>query len=286
MLLDYAAEIEHFDSHLGKILARLEAEGELDNTLIIVTADNGMPMPRAKSNGYDHGIHVPLAMRWANSPQKGAVIEGLIGFVDVSATILDAAGLKAPESFVGASVMKLLNGDGDELDYKRAVFSGRERHSSSRYQNMGYPQRMMRSGDYLLIWNAKPERHPAGAPLKIGKNKLIDAYHDIDDSVAKRELLAKRNDDYISRFFHLAVDKRPQWEFFNLIDDPDCLVNLASDPGHSDSFVKYKKMLLATLTKTGDPRVLGQGHVWQDYPRVSELHRYFPEPGALKSSPK
>mgnify|MGYP001827896974 FL=1 len=53
MLLDYADEIHHFDTHLGRILESLDAAGELDNTLVIVTADNGMPMPRAKANGYD-----------------------------------------------------------------------------------------------------------------------------------------------------------------------------------------------------------------------------------------
>ena len=243
-----------------------------------------MPMPRAKSNGYDHGIHVPLAIRWAKSLKKGAVIDAPTGFVDVSATILDATGIAIPDEFVGTSLMNLLKGDINELDYQRAVFSGRERHASSRYQNMGYPQRMMRKGDYLLIWNAKPERHPAGAPLKIVKNKLVDAYNDIDDSVVKRELLAKRDDAYISRYFHLAVDKRPEWEFFNLIDDPDCLVNLASVPGNSDAFVKHKKILLATLTKTGDLRVLGQGHVWDKSPRFQ--NSFFPKPGAIKSSPK
>ncbi len=278
MLLDYADEIHHFDTHLGKILARLEAEGELDNTLIIMTADNGMPMPRAKANGYDYGIHVPLIIRWANSLKKGEVIKGPVGFVDLSATILDAAGLTIPDQFVGESVMKLLNGELGELDYERAVFAGRERHSSSRYQNRGYPQRMMRRGDYLLVWNAKPDRHPAGDPLKIVDGKLVDAYQDIDDSVAKRELLAKRDDAYIARYFHLAVDKRPEWEFYNVIDDPYSLLNLAGVAASAAVFAKHKKIMLDTLAKTGDLRVTGKGDVWEDYPRIAGQHRYFPKP--------
>lgn len=143
MLLDYADEINHFDTHLGKIIASLDAAGELDNTLIIVTADNGMPMPRAKSNGYDFGIHVPLAIRWGKSSSQGRVIEEPVGFVDLSATIVEAAGLEVPEQFVGTSLLGLLDGDVDKLEYDRAVFSGRERHSSSHYQNLSYPQRMM-----------------------------------------------------------------------------------------------------------------------------------------------
>ncbi|HIB84252.1 MAG TPA: hypothetical protein EYO59_06555 [Chromatiaceae bacterium] len=278
MLLDYADEIHHFDTHLGKILARLEAEAELDNTLIIVTADNGMPMPRAKANGYDYGIHVPLTIRWADSLKKGEVINGTVGFVDLSATILEAAGLSIPEQFVGESIMSLLKGEVGELDYNRAVFAGRERHSSSRYNNMGYPQRMMRRGDYLLVWNAMPDRHPAGDPLQIEDGKLVDAYHDIDDSVSKRELLAKRKDPYISHYFHLAVDKRPEWEFFNVKSDPDSLINLANNATNADAFARHKKMMMDTLRATGDLRVLGQGQVWEDYPRIVGKHRYYPTP--------
>ena len=63
-ILDYYVEIEWFDSHLARILKTLEDKGELDNTLIIVTADNGMPFPRAKANGYELGVHVPLAIMW------------------------------------------------------------------------------------------------------------------------------------------------------------------------------------------------------------------------------
>ncbi len=280
MLLDYADEINHFDKHLGKILATLEAAGELDNTLIIVTADNGMPMPRAKANGYDYGIHVPLAIRWGKKRAEGVVISTPVGFVDLSATVLDAAGLDIPEQFVGESLLGLLNGDVDELPYGRMVFSGRERHSSSRYQNRSYPQRMMRSGDYLIVWSAKPERHPAGAPRNIVDGELSpphSAYFDIDDSMIKRELLAKKDDRYVGKFFHLAVDKRPEWQFFNVKDDPESLHDLSTDPNHSVLFAGYKKLLTYALTDTGDPRVLGYGHVWEDYPRVRGPMRYFPK---------
>jgi uncharacterized sulfatase len=280
MLLDYADEINHFDTHLGRIIARLEAAGELDNTLIIVTADNGMPMPRAKANGYDYGIHVPLAIRWGKSSTEAVIVDEPVGFVDLSATVAEAAGLEIPEQFVGQSLLGLLNGDTAELDYDRAVFSGRERHSSSRYQNLSYPQRMMRRGDFLIVWNARPELDPAGAPRNIADGELSpphSAYFDIDDSVIKRELLAKRDDFYIGPFFHLAVDKRPEWQFFNVADDPDCLNDLADDPEHARVVAEYKRQLTDTLKATGDPRALGYGHVWEDYPRTRGSMRYFPK---------
>lgn len=285
MLADYADEIEHFDSHLGKIIAILEAAGELDNTLVIVTADNGMPMPRAKSNGYEYGIHVPLSVRWGSSTSSGKEIDVPVGFVDLSATILEAAGGPVPEHFVGKSLFGLINGGAMNLDPDRAVFSGRERHSSSRYQNRAYPQRMMRRGDYLVVWSAKPDRFPAGAPRNIIDGELgppHSAYFDIDDSMIKRELIAKRDDPYIGPFFHLAVDKRPEWQLFNVKVDPDCLNDLAPDPGHAGTLAEYKTQLMETLLATGDPRSGAFGDLWEDYPRTKGQMRYFPNPNASR----
>ena len=65
-ILDYAVEIEWFDQHLNQMLDYLEEIGELDNTLIVVTSDNGMPFPRAKAYLYEYGIHLPLAICWGD----------------------------------------------------------------------------------------------------------------------------------------------------------------------------------------------------------------------------
>lgn len=282
-LLDYADEIHHFDDHLGKMIDILEESGELDNTLVIVTSDNGMPMPRAKATGYEYGIHVPLAIRWDRGADKGKVVNEPVGFVDLSATVMEAAGLEVPGEFVGTSLMGMFQGEGGKLRGDRTVFAGRERQSASRYQNLSYPQRMMRKGDYLVIWSAKPEREPAGAG-----QELVDgvpgephsAYFDIGPSAIKRELLAKREDPYFTPFFHLAVDKRPEWQFFNVEQDPACLNDLAEDPEFADLFAEYKQQLNKTLVETGDPRVLGYGQVWEDYPRIQGSMRYFPKPDA------
>jgi len=280
-LLDYAYEIGHFDDHLGKIVAMLDASGELDNTLIVVTSDNGMPLPRAKATGYDYGIHVPLAIGWGKSPKGGVTIEAPVGFVDLSATIMETAGLEVPKQFVGTSLLSLLNGEQDELNYDRAVFAGRERHSSSRYRNLTYPQRMMRRGDYLIIWSLEPGRDPAGQHQEIVDGELAEphsAYYDMGPSLIKKELLANRDDPYFKPFFELAVGKQPEWQFFNIAKDPDCLNDLAHSSEHATILAEYKQQLAETLQQTRDPRSLGYGHVWEDYPRTPGSMRYFPKP--------
>ncbi len=97
-LLDYAVEIEWFDHHLGRMLDLLEKAGELDNTLIIVTSDNGMPFPRAKANLYEYGIHMPLAIAWPRAVPAGRTVDDIVGFVDLTATIYDVAGVAPPEA--------------------------------------------------------------------------------------------------------------------------------------------------------------------------------------------
>ena len=93
-ILDYFFEIERFDRELGAILERLERAGELDNTLVIVTSDNGMPFPRAKANLYDYGARMPLAVRWPERVRGGRVVDDFIGFADYAPTILEAAGVE------------------------------------------------------------------------------------------------------------------------------------------------------------------------------------------------
>ncbi|MDP6447706.1 MAG: sulfatase, partial [Pirellulaceae bacterium] len=147
-MLDYAFEVERFDDDLGKILKLLEQTGELDNTLVIVTSDNGIPIPRAKANCYEWGIHMPLAIRWGQA-RAGRTVDDLVGFVDLTATIYDATGVDRPAGvkLVGRGIANLLTSSKSGIvDPRRdAVYSARERHSSSRYNSLSYPQRCIRT---------------------------------------------------------------------------------------------------------------------------------------------
>ena len=166
-MLDYAVEIEWADSHLCQMINHLDSIGELNNTIIIVTADNGMPFPRAKANCFEYGIHIPMAISYPNGFPAGRRVDDLISFIDLAPTILELAGIK-PEGMQplsGKSIVNILKSEKSGLidKSKKYVFAGRERHSSSRWNNLGYPQRAIRGTEYLLIWNIKPERWPAGA---------------------------------------------------------------------------------------------------------------------------
>ena len=107
-MLDYAVEIEWADSHLCQMINHLDSIGELNNTIIIVTADNGMPFPRAKANCFEYGIHIPMAISYPNGFPAGRRVDDLISFIDLAPTILELAGIK-PEGMQPLSGKSIVN---------------------------------------------------------------------------------------------------------------------------------------------------------------------------------
>lgn len=285
-LLDYAVEIEWFDRHLGLALDKLASMGELDNTLIVVTADNGMAFPRAKANCYDAGIHVPLAICWGKQIRKGQTITAPTSTVDLAPTILEAAGLKFDGQFpmAGKSLLARLKAphDANRDSDNRPVFAGRERHSSSRYENHGYPQRIIRTGNYLYIKNYHPEYWPAGDPQVYRNDGTLgamhDAYMDIDIGPTL-QYYRKLNvtDPEFAPLFLAATAKRPAEELYDIQKDPDCMHNLAGTSGFRSIQEQLNRQLVSMLRASGDPREAGPDpEIWEAYPRLNGAIRNFP----------
>ncbi|MEW4528835.1 sulfatase-like hydrolase/transferase [Maioricimonas sp. JC845] len=289
-ILDYLVEIEWFDQHLARMLDRLEEAGELDNTIVIVTSDNGMAFPRAKANCYEYGIHMPLAICWGAKVPGGRTVDDLVQFVDLSATILDAAGLDVDSlDLTGHSLMNVLESDASgQVDPERTVaFSARERHSSSRYQNLAYPIRALRTPQYLYIRNFRHQRWPAGTPQKYEADGELGpphgGYHDIDACPSLTYLVENRRKDAVKPYFHLAIVPRPEVELFDITSDPGCLVNLAGSPELAEVESQLREQFEEYLTRTGDPRMVNPdgGDVFETYRRYSRLRR-FPVPAHVQ----
>ena len=283
--LDYAVEIEWFDEHLGEAIALLEEISELENTLIIVTSDNGMPFPRAKANLYEDGTHVPLAIRWGNHVPGGRVVSDLVSLIDLMPTILDATEVehRGEYEMTGMSLLEILRSEKEGSVYasRDAVLSGRERHSSSRWNNLGYPQRAIRTDQYLYIRNFAPERWPAGSPRRIDNDTLSpmhSGYHDIDAAPTLEVLTNRADDPYFNRYLHLAVGKRPAEELYDIENDPGCVNNLALNPDFKEITERLRDRLSKMLEETGDPFVIGNPDVWESYPRLRGPMREFPVP--------
>jgi N-sulfoglucosamine sulfohydrolase len=263
-LLDYYEEIEHFDTHLGRMLEMLEKAGELENTLVVVTSDNGMAFPRAKATMYEYGIHLPLAIMWKAQCPGGRVVDDMVSFIDYAPTFLEVAGVSAPEETTGKSLVPVLRStkSGVVDETRTSALSGRERHSHARRDNLGYPARSIRTREYLYIRNFAPERNPAGDP---------EGFHDIDDAPSKTYLLEHRNDPKVKPFFDATMLPNPAEQLFDIQADPFCMKNLAADPAYASVREKLATELESTLRAQGDPRILGTGDIFESYPRHSPM---------------
>ena len=246
-MMDYYFEIERFDRECGQLIHMLDELGELENTLIVMTSDNGMPFPRAKANLYDYGTRMPLAMYWKGMIDSGNRIEDFVSFVDFGPTFLDAAKQNVPSSFSGRSVLPLFDTQRASVE-RDHVFIERERHANVRLGDLSYPCRAVRNAEYLYIRNFEPDRWPGGDPEA---HKSVGQYGDVDNSISKYLIMAGEGSDPL---FDLAFSKRPAEELYSVIDDPYNLVNLANDPSLQTIKEELQKMLSDWMSSTGDLR--------------------------------
>lgn len=273
-LLDYAFEVEYFDRHLGRMLELLEQLGELDNTLVIVTSDNGMPFPRAKGQCYELSNHMPLAMMWRRGViHPGRVVDDFVSFADFAPTFLQLAGIDPARSgmaaFSGRSLINILRSDrSGQVDPARSfVLVGKERHDVGRPHNWGYPIRGIREGDWLYLRNYEPDRWPAGNPET--------GYLNCDGSPTKTEILHARREGRNTAWWQACFGKRPPEELYNVAQDPDCTVNLIDV--HPEVARNLAAKMVSLLQQEGDPRVFGHGDIFEKYPYVDARTRNFYE---------
>lgn len=270
-VLDYAYEIEYFDQHLGKMIQLLRESGELANTLVIVTADNGMPFPRAKGQVYERSNHLPLAIMWGDKiKDPGRVIEEFVSFSDFAPTVLDVAGVdpgaSGMQAFEGKSLTDLF-ADTRTAPHRTKMIIGKERHDIGRPNDVGYPVRGIVTQDYLYLMNFKSDRWPAGNPET--------GYLNCDGSPTKSAILHSRRYDGENFYWDLSFGKRPAEELYYVKEDKDCIQNLAGQADYEEIKASLKSELIAVLTAQGDPRVLGKGDIFDEYIYSDDGRRNF-----------
>ncbi len=275
-MLDYAVEVEHYDTHLGRILDSLSAAGQLDNTLIVATSDHGMPFPRVKGQAYADSNHIPLAIRWPQGIQGSArVVDDFVNFTDLAPTFLQAASIDDPGPIMqptsGRSLFDIFASpkSGVVNPSRDHVLVGKERHDIGRPRSGGYPIRGICQGDWLYLRNYETDRWPACNPET--------GYLNCDASPTKTDILQKHRSGETPMFWDLGFGKRVAEEFFNLKDDPDCIHNLAGSADHLSQLAKLKSRMIAELSEQGDPRMFGNGAIFDTYPYSSPATDHYYE---------
>lgn len=262
-MLDFAFELEHFDNQVGKMLEMLQKQGILDNTIIIVTADNGMPFPRVKGQAYHASNHLPLAIMWGKGIQMpGRKNADFVTFADIAPTILELTGINFNQSgmqpIVGKSIVPIFSNANLHTDPKRSyALIGKERHDIGRPNDEGYPIRGIVNEHYLYIHNFETERWPVGNPET--------GYLNCDGGATKSFILNNQKSKQYKKYWQMNFGKRPHDELYDLKSDPDCVYNLAEQKNYSKLKNKLKSTLFAELKKQGDPRMFGNGALFDQY---------------------
>ncbi len=230
-LAHYYHEVSRFDHDIGKVVAELERQGVLDETLILVMADNGRPFPRCKTRLYDSGIKTPLVLRHPGLIPNPAVSASLVSVIDLAATILDVAGLEPAPSVQGRSLRPLFSDPSATI--RETAFA---EHNWHVFQNH---ERMVRFGDFLYIRNHFPER----------MNLCIEAYG-FDSGVELWKVHAAGKTTPAQQ--GLFAEPAPPEELFRVSKDPHQLQNLVANPEYAEILGQARRKLDDWMTRTGD----------------------------------
>ncbi len=263
-LLDYAYEVEHFDRHLGRMLAALEQRGLLANTLVIVTSDHGMPFPRGKGSAYEYSNHVPMAAMWpAGIAAAGRTVEDMVSFIDLAPTFVELAGLTWAQTGMAPSPGRSLTDifrapRGGQVNPARDhVLIGMERHDIGRPGDVGYPIRGIVTHERIYLQNFEPSRWPACNPET--------GYLNVDAGATKTFILDAHRKNPADLPWALCFGKRPAEEFYDLRADRDCVRNLATIAAHAAELKALQTRMHAELKAQEDPRMFGRGDVFDKY---------------------
>lgn len=232
----YLAEVRRLDNQVGDVMQLLEKTDQLDNTIVIFLGEQGAQFPGAKWTLYDQGQRSSMLIRWPGTIAEGTETDALVQFEDITPTLLEIAGGKAPEKLDGRSFMSVI----------------RKPHTAFRPYAFGihnnipegpaFPIRSIRDNRYKLIVNLTPNTD-YHIKYMTDTTKSGQAY---------TSWVKKGEADPLSKKLADRIVQHPALEFYDLERDPDELENLADQPAHRKRIAKMKKELEGWMKEQGD----------------------------------
>ena len=229
----YYNAIERLDVGVGLLMEVIERRGLAGNTLVVFVGDHGPPFARGKTTVYEFGVRVPFLVRWPGVSQPGLVSKAMVSTVDILPTVLDATGQSIPANVQGRSLRPVLGApEATWREYLAAEFHFHGRRPF-------YPRRAIRDQRYKLIHNllagrAKPSTTIDACPgYKIAQE-------------------ARYRGTPVAKAFETFGDP-PEFELYDLSEDPIEFHNLAGDPAHRGTLERLQRALLDWRKQTNDP---------------------------------
>lgn len=226
-LANYYHEVSRFDYYVGQVTDELDRQGVLDNTLIVVAADNGRPFSRSKTLLYDSGIKTPWVVFYPPLIQEAATTDSLVSVIDLSATCLELAGIEKPDSVQGVSFLPIMKDP--QAVTREIVFAEMNYHAFREHS------RMVRFGDYMYIKNNHLDRPDRSH--RVTCRPHWDAYI-AGETLPRQEQL-----------FESPI---PSEELFQVSKDPHQLRNLIAERAYAEILEQARNLLSNWTKQTGD----------------------------------
>ena len=235
-LAEYYQSVSRIDQGVGRLMDLLTKAGKDKNTIVIYISDNGIAFPGAKTTLYEAGIKLPCIVKLPDHQQyAGTQTEAMISWVDMTPTILKWAGVgQDPENkFHGRSFHQAMleqNPEGwDEIKASHTF------HEITMY----YPMRVFRKGDLKLIWNIVYRTEYPFASDLWASSTWQNIYRDKKKMFGPRKL-----HNYLFR---------PEFELYDLNNDPDEVHNLAYKRAFKSTLEAMKTAMKQFQQETNDP---------------------------------
>ena len=226
------------DARVGAILDELEADGLLEETIVMFYSDHGGPLPRQKRQLYDSGLHVPLAIRFPDRQLAGLTDEQLISFVDLAPTVFSLTGAPMPDYLDGKAFL-----GNQHAEMPRQFIHAAADRFDAEYDT----KRAVRDHRFKYIRNLQPDR---GYYLPVTYREQM---------ATMQELLRLRDagelDEFQSQWFRSS---KPEEELFDTEADPHELFNLAEDPTYAGQLVRMRTELDHWMSNTSDPGTMDE----------------------------
>lgn len=216
------SNIMEMDKQVGEILAELEADGLIENTIIMWYSDHGGPLPRQKRSIHDSGIKVPMIICHPNNEHAGTEDDRMVSFVDLAPTVLSIAGVKPPAYMQGTAFLgKYLRKKEPEYIYA----------ATDRFDKFYDQARAVRDERYKYIKYYNPEI-PIFSPIGYRENMSL-----------MNEMHRLRQKDSLTDIQKIWFEPtKPSEALYDTQNDSHEINNLAKDP-------HFKKKLLELRNK-------------------------------------
>jgi len=232
----YLAEVRRLDNQVGDIMQLLKDTNQDENTIVIFLGEQGPQFAGGKWTLFDNGVKSSMIIKWPNEIKMNTETNAIVQYEDLTPTLIEIAGGKAPKNLDGSSFLKVLKGHGSKhREYAYLIHNNIP-------EGPPYPMRGVRSEHYKLITNY----------LYTDKYYIKYMMNPDNPRSSWNTWMKRAQTDPQAKLLTERIHTRPAIEFYDLQNDPNELNNLATNPKYKKLLDKYEKKLQKWMVNQGD----------------------------------